>query len=179
MCKGQILQLSNHEFDDNSRKNSGRHKTKKHCECIQEEVAVTRSHHGASYSKSHYSEIISFMTEFTFWEISEVSFSSIKYWLFSRILYSALSRVANLVSCKPRASKKKYLEKVCLAVKKTQRKTELSNEDRVQTISESWTAALPLTFSLLVNTLLPLTYLPTYLIMYLFIHVFIYFYKLI
>lgn len=108
----------------------------KHCECIQEEVAVTKSQHGASYSKSHYSEIISFMTEFTFWKISEVSFSSIKYWLFSRILYSALSRVANLVRCKPRASKKKYLEKVCLGVKKTQRKTELSNEDRVQTIFE-------------------------------------------
>lgn len=122
MCKGQILQLSNHEFDDNSRKNSERQKTKKHCECIQEEVAVTRSQHGASYSKSHYSEIISFLTEFTFWKISKVSFSSIKYWLLSRILFSALRRIAHLVSCKPRASKKKYLEKVCLWVKKTHRK---------------------------------------------------------
>lgn len=121
------------------------------------------------------------MTEFIFWNI-KVSFSSIKYWLFSRILSLALSGVANLVRCKPVASKKKYLERACLGVNKTQRKTELSNKESSDDIWGHGSPALrrggPTSDFLVVSQytsypylLTDLLYLPTYVFMYLFIMV--------
>ena len=121
-------------------------------EFIQKKAPVTKSQCRASHSKLHYSEIISFMTEFIIWKISKVSFSFIKSWFFSRILSLASSRVANSVRCKLGASKKKWLKRICLGMKKTQKKTELSNEDRVQMIFE------PLDLQLYLQLDLPLTF---------------------
>lgn len=119
---------------------------------IQKKAAVTTSQNRASHSKLHYSEIISFMTEFIIWKTSKVSFSVIKSWFFSRILSLALNRVANSVRCKLGASKKKCLKRICMGVKKTQKKTEVSNEDRVQMIFE------PLDLQLCLELDLPLTF---------------------
>lgn len=75
------------------------------------------------------------MTEFTFWKIGNVSFSSCKCCFFSRILSLPLRGVANLVRCKHGASKKKYVETLPGREENTKKKR-ANNEYRAQMIDE-------------------------------------------